>query len=123
MVNTPHKRAATVHLIRREAMELAKNDNQVDAQHVFTTDAIATGVRVTATNPFTHAKVSYTIKASGKHAVVHGPVRSRGTEQCIPSGLYGPISRAPVLVPAVGGAEPVSSAPKVRWAAATRAVS
>lgn len=66
-----HKKSSTAHLIRKDAVALAAKANKKDHEHVFSARIVKHGVRVTATNPFTHAKVSYTIKAVGKRAVLH----------------------------------------------------
>jgi len=70
VAHTSHTANHTVRVIRRVAARLALQRNGADGERVFTTRHVPHGVRIVATNPFTHAKVAYTIKAKGKRAVV-----------------------------------------------------
>lgn len=71
VLGTKHKRSATVHLIRTDAAGLVAWLNSADGEHVFSRHNIRRGVRLTGTNPFTHATVVYTVTASGTKAIVH----------------------------------------------------
>lgn len=70
VTKTKHKKSRTVRLIRTKAATLVANANSADGLHVFSRRNIAGGVRVTATNPYTHDKLIFTVKGAGKKAIV-----------------------------------------------------
>lgn len=70
VVKSPHRAWGAVRIIRTDAVRLARIGNRRDRQQVFAHRTVAHGVRITATNPFTHAKVVFTVRAIGNRAVV-----------------------------------------------------
>lgn len=67
----PHRAAATADLVRRIAKAVAREHNRGDKHRIFTTVGIRGGARITATDRFTHRKVSFTVTAHGKRTVLH----------------------------------------------------
>lgn len=65
-----HPHVGAVERIRRTAQHYVRMLDRLYGGKVFATRAIATGVRITGTNPFTHHRVVFTVKAVGKRAVV-----------------------------------------------------
>jgi len=64
----PHVSATTSS--RRSARSYVKMLNRTYGAKVFAASDIAHGVRITATNPLTHERVVFTVRAVGKHVVV-----------------------------------------------------
>lgn len=65
-----HKHAVKAAAIRSAAGAIAKSFDRVLGVKAVTTRAIAGGVRITGTDRHIHSRVSYTVKAAGKKAVV-----------------------------------------------------
>lgn len=67
----PHKHTVKVEAIRTYAKRFAKLTNSLVGAKIFSTTSLPRGARITGTNPFTHAHVSYDVTAAGKKAVAH----------------------------------------------------
>lgn len=65
----PHR--VTVDAISSAAWKSTKGINHALGLKVLTSKTIARGARITGTNPFTHARTSYTVTIAGRKAVVH----------------------------------------------------
>lgn len=65
-----HKHAVTAASIRSYAKRITRSIDREIGLKVFTSQPIAGGARITGTNRFTHAHVSYTVTAAGKKALV-----------------------------------------------------
>lgn len=69
-IKNRHPHLSNAQTIRRYAKSDARMMNGMYGGTVFAEHDIARGARITATNPFTHAKVVFTVRATGKRVVV-----------------------------------------------------
>lgn len=66
-----HNHTVTVAAVRAVARQMVRRIDHGLGSKVFTATPTARGVRITGTNRFTRAHVSYTITATGKKAAIH----------------------------------------------------
>jgi len=65
-----HPHASVTQVIRQTALSDARTMNRMYGAKVFQTRAATKGARIVATNPFTHQRVVFIVRAAGQRAVV-----------------------------------------------------
>ncbi|GAB1642343.1 hypothetical protein [Krasilnikovia sp. MM14-A1259] len=82
--------------LRKIVRAEVKADNKIMGMKMIKVKNVSHGVRLSATNPWTHKSISYTVKASGRKVVVGG----RATTAALGSGFPAAVpDQAPLTVP------------------------